>query len=112
MRSILALAAVAGIAFSAPALAQEAGAPGAVGVEGSLTGSNPPGSSVNPRWTYNGPGYDQENPGFAAPFFFRGPGLIEGRAAAEDYPSPPPDDFADPTPRTVRGDQNGQDMAR
>jgi hypothetical protein len=103
MKTALALAAL--LALAAPAVAQEAGAPGATGVGGSLTGSNPGtgfGSDYYGPRPYAGPGpYVEYGPGP-----YDEPGMIEGRAAA------PLGDMADPVPRTVRGDQNGQDLAR
>jgi hypothetical protein len=123
MRPTLALAVTAMLAISAPALAQEAGAPGAVGTGGGMTGSNN-GTGFGPNGPYYGP-YDNApgvvygppvldpyGPGIYAPEapaygydYGYGRPLMEGRAAA------PERDYADPTPRTVRGDQNGQDQA-
>jgi hypothetical protein len=129
MKSMLALAATALIGLSVPALAQEAGAPGAGGASGPLTGHNTPGSSVDPQWTYNDNSWDNDNRGeyygprhrFGPPADFDednregpvyyqgqgygsyGPGYNNGRAAGLDN--------ADHTPGTVRGDQNGQDDA-
>jgi hypothetical protein len=132
MRQILALAATAMLGLSAPALAQSVGAPGATGTGGPLTGSNPPGSGVDPQWTYNeyGPGYAREygdyGPGYARedgpgdydspngydqpPGYLSAPRFVENRPYDGDYAQPPLRDGADPTPRTVRGDQNGQDQ--
>jgi hypothetical protein len=120
MRPVLTLAAIGLLAASAPALAQEAGAPGASGVGPGMTGSNPPVGGMRPAWTYQygpyaqGPVYyDEYSVGGPAPYGYDygyyGPrpytsgGLVEGRSAAEDA--------AHPVPWTVRGDQNGQDRA-
>ena len=128
MRSMLALAATAMIGLSAPALAQQAGAPGAGGASGPLTGHNTPGSSIDPQWTYSdnswdnggeyygprhryGPSWRDNDEYQEGPVYYQGqgygpyggPGYNNGRAAGWDY--------ADHTPGTVRGDQNGQDDA-
>jgi hypothetical protein len=125
MKTIVALA-VALATSSVPAFAQNAGAPGATGTSGPLTGSNT-GTGFAPNYHYgpypNGgyyggaPGWDgqdaynYENPGAIdapapyygpSPYYGGPPGMIEGRAAAIDR------DHSD-NPRTVRGDQNGQD---
>ncbi len=76
MKTLLVLAGASLLALSAPALAQNAGAPGATGVGGSMTGSNTGSGSYNgpaPDYAYpDGPGYGQR----AYP--------TEGRAAAPD----------------------------
>lgn len=112
MKTALALAAL--LAVSAPALAQEAGAPGATGVAGSLTGSNPgtgfyP-NGPGPNGGYYGPGpYVEYGPGLrvyddSGPYY--GPGLLERRAAAPDV------DGDDPFPRMAPGDRYGRDLER
>ncbi len=127
MKPILALAATAAIALSAPAFAQTGGAPGAIGSTGGLSGSNTPGSgqdsqrvysdpyannSWNNGWnndgqpgsTYSGGSYfynGYNGPGYySAAGVFERPAMNEGRAAAPDM-SPPP--------RHVRGAQNPDD---
>ena len=45
----------------------------------------------------------RDEPGYRGPGVAQGPYGVEGRAAGWDY--------ADHTPTTVRGDQNGQDEA-
>ena len=92
MRPIFAFAMAAGLAFSLPAFAQDAGSPGAVGTGGSLTGSNPPGSATTDMKETDGA--------------YRIAPMVEERAAAPDGTTP-----SNPTPDTVRGQQNGQDAA-
>jgi hypothetical protein len=88
--TLFALAATSLFALSAPALAQEAGAPGAAGVSGSMSGSNP-GTSY-PGYYSDGPMYDRydRGPGPSAEYpdgpRYRDDGYMnEGRAAAPDY---------------------------
>ena len=105
MKTILALAATSLIALSAPVFAQNAGAPGATGTGGSLTGSNPGtgfgygqnyGDSINPG---PGPGYSEypNRPGNGGFGYNSGYGdeggvyMNEGRAAAPDYDEDGPD---------------------
>lgn len=86
------------LTVSAPALAQEAGDPGATGVGGSLTGSNPgsgyyrndyyrrdyaPGPYVvEGPGSYDGPGVYVGPGPFYGPGPYYGPRPFEGRAAA------------------------------
>ena len=107
----IAIITVALVGLSVPAFAQDAGAPGATGTSGPMTGANN-GSGYAPYYGmpsggYYGQGYAY-GPSVEGPYYgpgaYYGPGLVEGRAAA-------PWDFPGPNPRTVRGDQNGQDRA-
>ncbi len=93
MRSIFALAMAAGLTLAAPAFAQDAGSPGAVGTGGGLTGSNTPGSAATEM--KKGDSMNRTAP------------MVEERAAAPDGATP-----SNPAPETVRGDQNGQNMAK
>ena len=125
MKPIAALA-TALMALSTPAFAQDAGAPGATGTTGPMTGSNTgtgyaPYYGAAPNGGYYAPAPNDYRQGYAygppvegpydgpGPYYgpgpIYGPGVIEGRAAA-------PWDFTGPNPRTVRGDQNGQDRAQ
>ena len=86
MKTILALTGAALLALSVPALAQNAGAPGAIGTGGSLTGSNP-----GTGYGANGPLGDRINPGPGPTEAYpNSPGnggrgyLDEGRASAPD----------------------------
>jgi hypothetical protein len=92
MRATAILTFAAAVALSVPALAQEAGSPGAVGTGNGLTGSNP-GTDVQRHWN----GYDS---GYGTRVYPPGPGpygydydrdypaedgvIHEGRAAAPD----------------------------
>ena len=97
MKSAIALAAAGLIALSVPALAQNAGAPGATGTGTGLSGSN---TGTSPA-----PANNMDRTTGA------GGGMNEGRAASPDM-SNTPGDKAKPVPSTVRGDQNGQGMAK
>ena len=98
MKLILALTVAVTMAFSAPAFAQSVGSPGAAPVG---SGSNPPGSGVEPNVPHTDMNGTNEMKGNAN-------GMYEGRAAVTTTPS----DAANPAPETVRGDQNKQDMAK
>ena len=93
MRTIFAVAMAAGLSIAAPAFAQDAGSPGAVGTGGSLTGSNPPGGAATRM--KDGDATDRTTP------------MVEERASAPEGATP-----SNPAPETVRGDQNGQNMAK
>ncbi len=98
MRTMLALATVGLLAAGGSALAQEIGAPGAVGVAPGMSGSNPPFGGMR-SYDYD-PGY--YGPGYGPGYYDGGGfvyGLREGRTAAEDA--------ANPTPGTVRGGRFG-----
>jgi hypothetical protein len=95
---------------STPAFAQDAGAPGATGVGGPLTGSNtgtgyPPGAYNSPYgygYGYNNgwnDGYRNEPYNYETPGVVVGP-MIEGRAAAPDYDYY--DDYTTSLPRRGR----------
>ena len=82
MKFIHALAATAAFALATPALAQNAGQPGAVGVGGSLIGSNPGSGQRLEEGVNPGPGYGYPD----------GPRYLnEGRASAPDYGYEGPD---------------------
>ena len=100
MRTIFAIAVTSVLALAAPALAQQAGAPGATGAGGSLTGSNPPGTAGVTTAPHTGTrSMNKMNNG-----------MSEGRAAAPDANTP--GTTAEPDPNTVRGGQSGQDNAK
>jgi len=114
MRTILALTATSLIAIAAPAFAQSAGAPGAVGVGGPLTGSNPGTGYYNysPGYDpyaygdgYYGPqfGYVYEGGYGPAPAYYGYPEYGYGPRAWR-RPRTPSEEAANPTPETVRGD--------
>jgi hypothetical protein len=98
MKTIYALAAAGLLAFSLPAFAQNAGSAGATGAGSGLTGSNPGTGSATSNSA--GKGMNGETNG-----------VNEGRAAAPNMTNTPQDP-ANPTPNTVRGDQNGQGTAK
>lgn len=100
MKTTLILAAAAMMAISAPALAQSNGSPGA-STAGS--GSNTPGSGVEPNTPHNANGAMMKNDGMKTN------GMSEGRAATTTNT---PGNSANTTPKTVQGDQKGQDQAK
>ena len=100
MKSLLALTAAGLLALSAPAFAQSAGSPGATGATNGLTGSD---TGTGPATMNN----DSNKMGGGAAGT-----MNEGRATAPDQMTNTPQDPANNTPKTVRGDQNGQDMAK
>lgn len=102
MKTVYALAAAGLLALSVPAVAQNAGAPGASGAGNGLTGSN---TGTGPA-TQN---TDSNKLGGASGM--SDDGMNEGRAAAPNTTNTPQDP-ANPNPTTVRGDQNGQSKAK
>src|ERR1700710_1734360 len=102
MKTICILAAAGLLALSAPAFAQDAGSAGATGTGSGLTGSNTGTGSATMNSA--GKGMNGSNNGNAH-------GMTEGRAAGSDR-SNTPQDPANSTPSTVRGDQNGQGTAK
>jgi len=97
MKTVYALAAAGLLAFSIPALAQNAGAPGATGTGKGLSGSNT-GTSTDSNTVGGASGMSND-------------GLNEGRAAAPNMTNTPQDP-ANHDPYSVRGDQNGQGAAK
>jgi hypothetical protein len=78
MKSILALTAAIALAISAPAFAQSAGTPGAIGDTGSAVGHNTPGGGVDKNMTTS-PNDGMQNSGAMKKH--------EGRAASPDAPA-------------------------
>jgi hypothetical protein len=90
LKALLAIAASSMLLLSVPALAQNAGAPGATGTGGSLTGSNTGTSGPNM------PGYRDQRDGYYDNGYNNGYNnggryMNEGRAAAPDYEPTGPD---------------------
>ena len=98
MKSFLAVAAAGLIVLSAPALAQDAGSAGASGVGGGMSGSN---TGSAPATMNN----DSNKLGGSTGT------MNEGRATSPDQTNTPMDNSND-APNTVRGDQNGQGVAK
>jgi len=100
------LAATSLLALSAPAFAQNAGAPGATGTGGSLTGSNTGtgfGPSYGGNWDQNGPG---PNGGYNNGY--NGGYMNEGRAAAPDMEPTGPDSPPVYAPQRRGGEMDDQ----
>jgi len=105
MKTVYALAAASLLALSVPAFAQNAGSAGATGTGTGLTGSNPGTGSATQNSA--GKGMDGQTNGVNG----GSNGMNEGRAAAPNMTNTPQDP-ANNTPSTVRGDQNGQGTAK